>query len=217
MSSVLGARPRCADRMLCGRRRAGPAPAPRSAGAILPSHAAVARRRAAPAAPGAGRESDPPSPRVSPEPGVVPAPVPVNYTYDTQTDSVPQAVVLCAILCPGWAAHYASTNTLPPGDGAVHCTGTGPKRKCTRASRATVHAHDPNVHVHHALCVCTDLWAIVHVKMHGETLLHELGAGLLRITFPRLHLDSLESASTPSTSRRRYIVVGRPLACSKQT
>jgi hypothetical protein len=84
-------------------------------------------------------------------------------------------------------------------------------------TRATVHAHDPNVHVHHALCVCTDLWAIVHVKMHGETLLHELGAGLLRITFPRLHIDSLESASTPSTSRRRYIVVGRPLACSKQT
>jgi hypothetical protein len=143
--------------------------------------------------------------------------VPVNYTYDTQTDSVPQAVVLCAILCPGWAAHYASTNTLPPGDGAVHCTGTSETKMYTRLARATVHAHDPNVHVHHALCVCTDLWAIVHVKMHGETLLHELGAGLLRITFPRLHLDSLESASTPSTSRRRYIVVGRPLACSKQT
>jgi len=141
VSSVLGARPRCADRMLCGRRRAGPAPAPRSAGAILPSHAAVARRRAAPAAPGreTRRPACPPRSRVSrsaDRPRLRrsgPAVVPVNYTYDTQTDSVPQAVVLCAILCPGWAAHYASTNTLPPGDGAVHCTGTSENVHAPRA------------------------------------------------------------------------------------
>jgi hypothetical protein len=142
VSSVLGARPRCADRMLCGRRRAGPAPAPRSAGAILPSHAAVARRRAAPAAP--GRETRRPAcprswvSRSALRRSASSAPhVPVNYTYgnsyDTQTDSVPQAVVLCAILCPGWAAHYASTNTLPPGDGAVHCTGTSENVHAPRA------------------------------------------------------------------------------------
>lgn len=45
----------------------------------------------------------------------------------------------------------------------------------TRATRE--HAHDPNVHAHYELCVCTELWAKVHVKMHGETLLHDLGAG----------------------------------------
>ena len=90
--------------------RAGPAPAPRSAGATFyPTRDRDPTvYRSPPAPPPAGRD------------GVLTIRKYTMFsTYDTQTDSVPQAVVLCAILCPGWAAHYASTNTLPGATSAV--------------------------------------------------------------------------------------------------